>query len=368
MTFKSTTVRTTHRGVSPGRVLLVLSTLLIGAAPSAAQEVRVGRHVVIRSDEVIADDLYAFGDTVVIEGTVKGDVMASGRVVRVLGTVEGDLIGCGQTYVVDGRIGDDLRIAGMTVVLGRHARVGDDVATAAGALDTRVGSSIAGSLLFVGYRGRLAGNVVGDVGADAVEVELNGSVGGEVDIAVEHATEPTWHVGGARQAATVLIVGLLVAWIAPATLRNLESALRGRALLGVRSGAIGIAAVFAQGLVVSVVAIGLGFAAWLLQLWPLLFPAVSLVVFAEGVVLAGCWMLAVFVGPVTVSTLIGRSILHRLTPARAGGIVLPLVVGLSLLAVLVNIPYVGVLVQLVVVLLGVGALWSWSFEATPSLT
>ena len=150
--------------VSPGLVLLTLS---IAAEPAAAQHMRVGRNVIVHADEVITDDLYAFGETVVIEGIVKGDVMASGREMRVRGTVDGDLVGCGQTYVVDGRVGDDLRIAGMTIVLGRDARVGDDVVTAAGRLETRVGSSIAGSLLFVGYLAQLAGHVVGDVGAEA---------------------------------------------------------------------------------------------------------------------------------------------------------------------------------------------------------
>ena len=90
----------------------------------------MGKEVIVRADEVIEEDLYAFGDTVVIEGTVRGDVMASGREVRLLGTVEGDLTGCGQTYIVDGRVGDDLRIAGMTTVLGHGARIGGDFVTA----------------------------------------------------------------------------------------------------------------------------------------------------------------------------------------------------------------------------------------------
>ncbi len=91
----------------------------------------MGKHVVIRADEVIEHDLYAFGDTVVVKGTVRGDVMASGREVTIEGTVEGDLTGCGHTYIVDGRVGDDVRIAGMTTVLGRGAWIGGDFVTAA---------------------------------------------------------------------------------------------------------------------------------------------------------------------------------------------------------------------------------------------
>ena len=135
-------------------------------------------------------------------------------------------------------------------------------------------------------------------------------------------------------------------------------------------GAVGIAALFAQALGVSIVVIGLLWVTAFFQLW-LLLPAVSLAVFGEGVVLAGFWVLAVFAGPAGVSALVGRSILRWLAPDRARGILLPLVLGLSLLAVLMSIPYVGFLVQLVVVLLGVSALWPWPFDfpgspATPS--
>ena len=37
----------------------------------------MGKHVVIRADEVIEQDLYAFGDTVVIKGTVRGPLLAA---------------------------------------------------------------------------------------------------------------------------------------------------------------------------------------------------------------------------------------------------------------------------------------------------
>ena len=46
--------------VSPGLVLLTLS---IAAEPAAAQHLRVGRNVIVHVDEVITDDLYAFGET-----------------------------------------------------------------------------------------------------------------------------------------------------------------------------------------------------------------------------------------------------------------------------------------------------------------
>ena len=69
--------------VSPGLVLLTLS---IAAEPAAAQHLRVGRNVIVHADEVITDDLYAFGETVVIEGIVKGGRHGQRLRVRVRGT------------------------------------------------------------------------------------------------------------------------------------------------------------------------------------------------------------------------------------------------------------------------------------------
>ena len=348
-------------------LVLVLLAILIAGKPARAQELRVGRNVVIRADEVIEEDLYAFGDTVVIEGTVKGDVMASGREVRLSGTVEGDLTGCGQTYIVDGRVGDDLRIAGMTIVLGRGARIGGDFVNAALGLETRDGSWIDGSLLFAGYEAKLEGDVVGDFRADAVAIELDGSIGGGVDIAVEDEREAAALFGRIRHVVTVFIIGLLLAWIAPVTFRNLELKAQRRPLAGIGRGVIAIVILFGQALGVLIVVVGLGLAAGFLRLWPLLLPTVLILGLGEGILLAGFWILAAFVAPAPMSMVAGRAILDRVVPNHDRGVLFPLVVGLSMFAVLANVPYLGVLVHLLVVFLALGALWRWLFDSSEIL-
>ena len=351
---------TTSRRYTAG---VVLVAGLVAVEPSAAQQVRVGRSVVVGADEVITDDLYAFGDTVVIEGTVTGDLMASGRVVSVSGAVNGDVFGCGQRYVVDGRVGDDLRIAGMSVVLGPDARVGDDVASAAGRFETRVGSTIVGSLMFVGHRAWLAGDILGDLGAEASAVELAGSIGGTVDVGVDERTAAagSWRAG--RPIAVVMVAGLLMAWLTPSTFRNLEARVRTRPLGAVGRGAIGTAALLAGVVGVALVAIGVGAAAARLGLWSLM-PAVGLAAAATGVALATFLMLAVLVGPAMVGVVVGRSILSRLSPDRAVGIIFPLLTGLCLLGVVLSVPYLGLLVRVLVGLVGIGTVWSHGVVTT----
>jgi len=64
-----------------------------------------------------------------------------------------------------------------------------------------------------------------------------------------------------------------------------------------------------------------------------------------------------YITKVVVSFLGGRLILARLKPDWADGRIWPLVVGVVLFVVITAIPILGWLVNLVVVLLGLGALW-----------
>jgi hypothetical protein len=60
-------------------LLLLAALLLLGffaVTPAQAADARGGDQVVIGRDEVINDDLYVAGNTVTIDGTVKGDVVA----------------------------------------------------------------------------------------------------------------------------------------------------------------------------------------------------------------------------------------------------------------------------------------------------
>ena len=60
---------------------------------------------------------------------------------------------------------------------------------------------------------------------------------------------------------------------------------------------------------------------------------------------------------VIVGYLIGRLILGHLDPATGAGRVWPVVLGLIIVAFAVSIPCLGFLLNVVIILLGLGALW-----------
>jgi cytoskeletal protein CcmA (bactofilin family) len=175
-----------HSARSRKLLILAMLALVIGlfAAPVNAADTRGGEQVVIGREEVIDDDLYVAANTVTIDGTVKGDVVVFASQIVVNGTVEGDLLAAGQGILLNGRIGDDMRAAGQAIMLGPSARVAGDLAIGALSLENQAGSSISGDLLVGAYQALLAGEIGQGVKGAIDRMELRGSVGGNVDIAV----------------------------------------------------------------------------------------------------------------------------------------------------------------------------------------
>jgi cytoskeletal protein CcmA (bactofilin family) len=173
---------------------LVLLASVAFAASAWAIETRGGENVTIGADDVVEDDLYVAAQTVTVEGTVRGDLVAAGGTVRVNGgTVEGDLISAGQTVIVNGTVEDDVRIAGQALLVGEDAQIEDDLIAAGYSLETEPGSTVGGELLYGGYQALVAGTVGENLRGGMAAFELDGEVGGNVNVAVDG--------GGAQQPA-----------------------------------------------------------------------------------------------------------------------------------------------------------------------
>ena len=92
--------------------------LLAGAAPAMAADIQQGDTVVIGPDQVVNDDVYAFGSNVQILGTVNGDIFAAGNSITVGGKVAGSVFVAGNTVAITGDVRHALHAAGNTVTIG----------------------------------------------------------------------------------------------------------------------------------------------------------------------------------------------------------------------------------------------------------
>ncbi|MBC8504533.1 MAG: hypothetical protein H8D34_06725 [Chloroflexi bacterium] len=109
--------------------LLIILTLSL-AGPVQAFDGQTGEDIVIKSDEVVFDDLYIIANDFYLDGTVTGDLVVFGAIITINGAVQGDLIAAGPRMVINGSVTDDVRVAGTIVQVGNVANLGDALVVA----------------------------------------------------------------------------------------------------------------------------------------------------------------------------------------------------------------------------------------------
>ncbi len=175
--------------------LVVLCLLTLFVAPAFATEFRTGNTITVGADEVIDDDLMAAGGSVVIQGKVTGDVLAAGQTVRVTGPVGGSVMAAGQNVIVTGDVDGSARLAGGSVTLGglvkRNAQAAGQSLVVSETADIRKDVHVAGTSFDLdGAIGRM-------LGIAAQTAAIRGAVGGDVLFEGQHLSlGPAAKVGG----------------------------------------------------------------------------------------------------------------------------------------------------------------------------
>ncbi len=363
----------------------LVSVPLALPAVALAADVRGGQSITIGRDEVIDDDLYIAGANVVIDGRVNGDVIAAGQTVLINGEVTGSVWAAGQTVTINGRIGGSARIAGQAGIV--NGPVQRDLLFAGQALSLAPGASVGRDVLAAGATANLLGRVGRNIGGSAEEITIGGPVEGRVDVqAGKLVLGPGARIGGdviyTSRSPLELQPG---ATVAGRTVHN-EPPQREQerptiSIVGKIIGfLVGLAMAFIVGLAIILLAprftvraaenIGLrpweslGWGAIVLFVVPPILVIIAVTVIGIPLALIGLalYLIAIYIAQVFVAIFIGWWLLNRLTPdtirtwPAAGPLVLAMVIGLVILSLLREIPFVGWLVTLIVVLLGLGAM------------
>lgn len=408
--------------------LFVLALLLFVPAASAFDG-RSGERVVIAKDEVINDDLFVGGNTVVVDGTVNGDLIVGGQTVTINGKVTGNVITAGSSVTVNGEVGQDLLAAGAAVTIGRDARIGHNAYTAGASVESQAGSRIDGSLIIAAGQGLVSGQITNDLLAGAGRLRLENTVGRNAQLAVGATTDnwspsyswgsnmppmpavqpgltfgPEAHVAGSleytspeaalgaesvsaqvkhtlppqdqqlsqelarrestssrvfdavRRLVALLLVGLLIAWLAPRWITGPAEKLVARPLPSLGLGLVGLIAAPLTWLV------ALGVIILVAVIWGLLsLGSLSALTLLAGFPALGLAFVAILIAlghlcQTIIAYLAGRWIIGRIQPAWNGKLYAPVLAGLLLLGVLFAVPVAGGVLELLVILAGLGAI------------
>jgi cytoskeletal protein CcmA (bactofilin family) len=358
---------------------------IISTTPVTAADFRTGTDVVVASGEVIEDDLYFAGATLVIDGTVDGDIFAAGQSITINGTINGGLTAAaGGTIEINGKIARGVRAAAQTVdVSGSIER---DLFVAAGTVDISDSAVIGGSLMMGSQDSTVNGRVNGDIRAAANTVEINADVGGNIDITgnqitigssasvtgnltyrsdndakiqqgavirgeISHKSPPpsfspvnfhiprvvTFFIGWIVPFLTLFVIGLILILTMPKRMTRLAEALRTQTLSS------------------------LGWGALLFFVTPIAAVLVMLTIIGIplGIIALVLWGIAVYLSQIPVALFAGWLILKNASELKSRGIMLGIfALGLLITTLLEAIPYVGWIFGLLIAILGLGTLIS----------
>ena len=358
---------------------LVIVLILVSAA--SALEIREGDEIIIQNK--LDESLYAAGGKILVGAEVNGDITAFGGSISINSPVEEDIMTCGGIISINSAIGGDAHVCGGDINI--NSDIGGDLFIGGGNIN--VTGVVDGDIRVMGGNVNLNGAkrdilalvgslningpVGGDIAATAGEVRINGIVEGNVVVKanklilgknalikgnLNYKTKEAefnedqvkgeiikqevgklvfpflskigWKIFGAL---ALLIYGLLMVLIMPITSGKLVDSIKTEYWKNLLYGFLAMIFVPIAAILVAITLIGI----------PITIIVIILYIFA------------LCITPIFAAILVGKLILKKQKK-----LVLPLILGIVIYIVLVNIPFIGGLIKLAAVLLGFGAITS----------
>ncbi len=361
-------------------LILVLTAFLAIFTPAVASDYRAGQSVTVSMGDTLPDDLYAGARSVYIDGIVIGDVYAGaqnvriskdGRVgddvlagceeVQVYGPVGGNVIGFAGRIFIESEVMGDVLAYGGEVYLGKNALVHGNIYVGAGKIEID-GARIMGDLTGGAGRASLNGMVEGkvDLGLGTVSFGENYLAKGGTKLVLQEETTideieyapADLELSFAEKSyfftsmffiwgvVSLLITGILFVAVFKETARDMIS--------------------FAQNNIFK--ASGMGFV--FLIVIPVAVVILVVLIFTIPVALIGgtLYLILFYLAHIVSALILGDLMLRQIDSGfRNGRLFIPLIVGIIFVVFLPEIPYIGWLIDIAFVSLGLGTfiLYGW---------
>jgi hypothetical protein len=374
-----TLVRRTRRMAS----LVCLTTMmLVFVIPGHAIEIRKADKEVssisVASDETIDDSLVVFADSVDVRGVVTGDLITFARRINVPGAVYGNIVTFGQNVEITGKVDGD--IIGFAQTVRANGDVGKNLWAFAQNISVDSDGSLGQNATIFGANVDVNGEIGRDLSAFAGFLDVGGNIGRDLNLRGEKLTVRDSSIigrnlnalvksednvqilpGATIQGATnvelqseevrpnkyltigfyfkqvlriagAFLMGLLLFWLIPGIKDTPLS--NGRGLL--TSGGIGFLALVAPPVAVIILAITvLGL--------PIAFTTLLF------------YLLALYLSKIVVGRYIGKVLLGSDKDTMAAT-ALELLLGIFIVIVAVNLPFIGGILNILLIIIGLGAL------------
>src|SRR5262245_2156753 len=353
-----------RRSMLTSSILSALAFITVFSSSSYGLDIRGDKPVTVPSGETVDDTVVAFGESITVDGTVTGDLLAFARQVTVRGTVKGNLISFAQRVEVEGIV--EGSVFGFAQSLATRGQVAHNfyafAQTADGAPNSRIAenaivfaaeSNIDGTIgkdayiraasIRVSAPARINGSLIGRAARpENVHIDPGAVIAGKTDVQgprprpSRYATL-SFYVWQTIWLAAAFLTGLLLFWIVPALSRLPLATTRDM----LASAGVGF-----------IVLVGIPIAA--------IIAAVTLIGLPLGLIALACWLVAIYFAKIVVAGFVGRSLLEK--GDTHAPIALILLAGLVPIFIALNLPYVGALVNFLLIILGLGMLVVRAFQ------
>jgi len=348
--------------------LSLLALLTVFSSSTYALDTRAGdKPVTVPAGETIDDTLIVAGDSVIVDGTVAGDLIAFVRQVRIRGTVKGNVISFARRVDLEGTV--EGSVIGFAQSLENRGKVAHNLYGFAQTLDVAQSGDIAENATIFAAETDIAGAIAKDVvaftssvnvlssariggnftaragQADKVRIDSKESIAGRTTIRTpmpqpSKYSTASFYVWQTIWLAAAFVTGLVLFWLFP-SLSQANLANSRDLLLSAGVGFLSLIAPPIAGIVAAITLVGL----------PL------------GLLTLTLWIVASYLAKIVIAAFVGRSLLASAgdrTPALAP----ILLVGLVPIFVAINLPYVGGLINFLLVVLGLGTLVTNSYRGS----
>jgi cytoskeletal protein CcmA (bactofilin family) len=354
--------------------LLAILLMTFTAVTVLAFDARYGDLVTVARGEVIDDDLYVGGETIIIDGTINGDLIAAGRTIMVNGTVNGSIIAAGGTVNINGEVTHAVRVLGETLNI--SGTIGRDLLVAGSKFIMASTAKIGGDLLLGAGTALIDGLIQGDIngGVESLTIASTVSIQGKLTYISEN--EANIQSGAQIRGTITHQLPDVKERLAVGTHRLPNVGERLVTGIGLWGKVIGFLMTLVLGIVIVLLApkrvkavtesirthpwASLGWGAIILIFTPIAAGIVCITIIGLplGLIALTLYIIAIYLTQLFAGLLIGQLIIgaFRGVETRAA-LVGALALGLAILSLLRLIPYLGFFIGLATVLFGLGAIF-----------
>lgn len=163
--------------------LVAASTLPALSRPAMAAETSNAEFVIVPEEDVFPEDLYAGAITVRVNGILEGDLVAfAAEQVVIDGTVTGSVTAVSPSVVVNGNVGGSLRVTGNSLDV--TGSVDGDIVAAVWSAGLSATSDVTGDVLVWAWDVEALGRIGQDLSGTQRNLDLAGKIDGDVEVTV----------------------------------------------------------------------------------------------------------------------------------------------------------------------------------------